>query len=316
MLVHTAVKVAFVAASVIALGGVSTAAYAADPVGLPAGDAIYQANYNSDPTELWTTASDGTATVIGSSTTGVSQVVDGAWNPVTDRSYLIGNGYDGPCELWEVDVTTGAFTFIATITGDDGNTFNCDAFDIGPDGTAWVTMYDGGNSGVLAKLNLTDGTTSEPVVVTGLGNAISWIVIQPSTGVMFLGTFNTDLYTVDPSTGSTTYVETATVEGGTSTYDAAFDSNGRLWVTGWPDFTELYSADVADFAASFVNQGAIEVEGSGGSTGTDSLWIARAPVSAPALAATGLDATVPLAAGLALMILGAAALVVRRTRRA
>ena len=310
---HTAAKVALVAASVIALGGVSTAAYAADPVDLPAGDVIYQANYNSDPTALWTTASDGTATAIGSSTTGVSQVVDGAWNPVTNRSYLIGNGYDGPCELWEVDVATGALTLIATITGDDGDTFNCDAFDIAPDGTAWVTMYDGGNSGVLAKLDLTDGTTSEPVALTGLNSSLSWIVIQPSTGVMFIGTFALELYTVDPSTGAATLV--ASADAGVTTYDAAFDSNGRLWITAWPGIgTVLYSADVADFGASLVEQGPITVDGSSTSTGTDSLWIARAP--APALAATGLDATVPLVAGLGLMMLGAAALVVRRTRRA
>lgn len=311
---HTAAKVALVAASVIALGGVSTAAYAADPVSLPAGDTIYQANYSSDPTLLWTTASDGTATVVGTSTTAIVDVVDGAWNPVTNRSYLIGNGYEGPCELWEVDVTTGALTLVATITGDDGPTFNCDAFDIGPDGTAWVSMYDADGSGVLAKLNLTDGTTSDPVAVSGLSGNLSWIVIQPSTGVMFVGTFEADLYTVDPATGVLTHVEAASLGGETATYDAAFDSNGRLWITGWPDSTELYSADVADFGASTVSQGAILIDGSSTETGTDSLWIVRGP--APALAATGVDATLPLVGGLGLLVLGAGALVIRRTRRA
>lgn len=314
---HSAAKVALVAASVVALASVSTAAHAADPVDLPAGDAIYQANYSTDPTALWTTASNGTATVIGTPSTFIPEVVDGAWNPVTNRSYLIGDGYSGPCELWEANLTTGALTFVAVITGGNGPTYNCDAFDVAPDGTAWVTMYDDfvdtSYTGVLAKLNLSDGTTSDPVTITGVVGGISWIVVQPSTGVMFLGSFGGDLYTVNTTTGAITPVDSVVTDA--SLYDAAFDSSGRLWITGWPDYTELYSANVADFATSFVSQGPITIGGSGNDTGTDSLWIVRGPAPA-VLAATGVDATVPLIGGFALLMLGAAALGIRRSRRA
>ena len=309
---HTAAKFALVAASVVALSGISTAAYAAAPVDLPAGDTIYQVNYSADPAAVWTTASDGAATVIGTPSTSLDQVVDGAWNPATNRAYIIVNGYSGPCELWEVALTTGDVTFVATITGDNGDTFNCDAFDIAPDGTAWVTMYDG-DTPTLAKLNLTDGTTTEAVPITNNPSTISWIVIQPSTGVLYLGSFAADLYTIDPTTGVATFVESASV--GDSVYDAAFDSAGRLWLTSWPDNTELLSADVADFAASIVSQGPITVGGSGEDTGTDSIMIVRGPAPA-ALASTGLDATMPLIAGLGLLVLGAGALAIRRTRRA
>jgi LPXTG-motif cell wall-anchored protein len=309
--VHIAAKFALVAASVVALSGVSTAAYAAAPVDLPAGDTIYQVNYNGDPAAVWTTASDGTATVIGTPSTTLEQVVDGAWNPATNRAYIIVNGYEGPCELWEVALATGDVTFVATITGGNGDTFNCDAFDIAPDGTAWVTMYDG-DTPTLAKLNLADGTTTDAVAITG-ASEISWIVIHPTTGVVYLGSFAADLYTIDPTTGVATFVESASV--GDSVYDAAFDSAGRLWLTSWPDNTELLSADVADFAASIVSQGFITVGGSGDNTGTDSLMIVRGPAPA-VLASTGLDATMPLVAGLGLLVLGAGALAIRRTRHA
>lgn len=312
----TLTKTALIAVSVAALGSFSTAAYAAgEPATLPAGDTIYQASYSDEPIALWTTASDGTATLVGTPVTeDLFEVTDGAWNPVTGTAYIVGNGYEGPCELWSADLTTGAFTYIADITGDDGPTFNCDAFDIGPDGTAWVTMYDEGNTGVLTKLNLTDGTTTEPVALSGLDQGPSWIVVQPSTGVLFLGDWDTNLYTVNTTTGAATVVS-APIDL-SSTYDAAFDSAGRLWITSWPDQTRLLSADVADFSGTIVEQGDIQIDGSGDDTGTDSLWIVRAPAPAPALADTGVDATLPLIAGLGLLLVGGIALVARRTRRA
>ncbi|MEQ1735252.1 MAG: hypothetical protein ABL886_02330 [Rhodoglobus sp.] len=309
------VKVALVAAVITALGAMSTAAHAAGPVALPAGDTIYQANYSDDPAALWTTASDGTATVIGTpATSGLSQVVDGAWNPSTGKSYVIGNGYDGPCELWEANLTTGQFTLIAAITGDEGDTYNCDAFDIAPDGTAWVSLYDSGTDGYLAQLNLTDGTTSAAVPFSGLGNGVTWIAIQPSTGVVFLGDWDNALYTVDTATGAATIVDSSSTYGA-SIYDAAFDSTGRLWLTGWPETTELLSADVANFGASLVVQGAILVGGDGDVTGTDSLWIVRGPAPA-ALASTGVDSSIVLAGGFSMLVLGFGAIALRRSRRA
>lgn len=247
----------------------------------------------------------------------IPSVTDGAWDPVTGKSYIIGNGYEGPCELWEADTTTGTFTYLFDIVFSvEEPTYDCDAFDIAPDGTAWVTLFDGE---ILTKLNLADGTTSDGVPISDTAG-VSWIAVQPSTGVVYLGDWSDDLYTIDPATGATTLVAAWPNNDGPGWYDAAFDSNGRLWITGWPEGdTFLYSADVADFANTFVVQGPIQIEGSSADTGTDSLWITRGgpdPVVEPALAATGLETAGALGAGLALLVLGAGAFAVARTRRA
>ena len=312
----TLTKTAIAAIAIAALASVSTAAYAADPVDLPAGDVIYQGSYSGEPALLWSTAADGSATLIGTpETTGLDDSTDGAWDPTTGKSYVIGNGYDGPCELWEADVATGQFTYLFDITvpNPEEPTADCDAFDIAPDGTAWVTLFAGE---VIAKLNLTDGTTSAHVEIQGEFAGVSWIAVQPSTGTVYLGDFSTEVYTIDPATGVLTFVGDAddAVEG--TWYDAAFDTSGRLWITTWPEDTALYSTDVADFVANVAFQGIIDGDFP---TGTDSIWIPRAPVVAPVepvLAATGLETTGALGAGLALLVLGAGAFVVARTRRA
>ena len=312
----TLTKAAIAAITIAGLGSISTVAYAADPVDLPVGDIIYQGSYDLDPSALWSTAADGSATLIGTpETTGLEDSTDGAWDPTTGKSYVVGNGYDGPCELWAADVTTGQFTYLFDITVPDPEvpTENCDAFDIAPDGTAWITLFAGQ---AIAKLNLTDGTTSDHVEILGEYGGVSWIAVQPTTGTVFLGDFSTDAYTIDPATGVLTVVGDAddAVEG--TWYDAAFDSAGRLWITSWPEDTALYSTDVADFVANIAFQGLIDGDFP---TGTDSIWIPRAPVVAPvepALAATGLETTGALGAGLALLVLGAGAFVVARTRRA
>ncbi len=313
-IVKTLTKTAIAAVSVAALCGVSTAAYAATAANLALADVMYQSSYSDEPAALWTTASNGAATVVGvPATIDLFDNVDGAWNPTDGSSYVIGNGYEGPCELWSANTTTGQFELVAVITGDAGDTFDCDAFDIAVDGTAWVTMYDT-ESPTLAKLNLTDGTTSDAVSLTGDFERVSWLAIQPSTGTFFLGDFSGNVSTVDPTTGVTT-AYAATPDNENSFYDAAFDSNGRLWITGWPDNTELYSTDIADYTASFVSQGAILIDGSGDLTGTDSLWIARGGADpAPALAATGIDAGSTLIAGLLVLLVGAGAIVVTRRR--
>jgi len=328
--VKTLTKTAFVALTIAALGTVSSAAYAAsDPAVLPEGDVIYQASYFDEPTLLWTTASDASATVVGTPAPGPQDVTDGAWDPSTGKSYVIGNGYDGPCEIWEANTTTGTFEFITDIDGYGEISADCDAFDIAPDGTAWVTIYNGD---YLAKVNLLDGTLSGVVEISGLHQGVSWITVQPSTGVVFVGDWNEDLFTIEPTTGALTIVSEAINESADlDWYDAAFDSNGRLWITGWPDGTALFSADVADFVGTVALQGWITIAGEGegeeADSGTDSLWIDRgfeapvAPVTPvepakPVLAATGFDSAGVLGAGAALLMLGFGAFAVARVRRA
>lgn len=314
-----------VLAAVGALACVGSAASAAPlAVTLPATDLIYQGNYDKSPSQMWTTASNGAAAVIGTpATTGLSQSTDGAWDPSTGKSYVIGNGYDGPCELWGADTTTGQFTFIANITASGGPSNNCDAFDIAPDGTAWITIYDTNTpSGSLAKLNLTDGTTTDLVALSGLTTAApTFIAIQPTSGVMYLSDWSSNVFTVDTATGALTPFADGSGYEGPTPYDAAFDSAGRLWITTWGQTPALYSTDIADYANSMVLQGSILLPGdpNGETTGTDSLWIDRGVVAAvpvvPALASTGIDTTGPLGAGLGLLVLGFGAFALRRTRR-
>ena len=324
ILVKTFIKVAVGASAIAALSFGPAAAFAVSGATLPAGNTIYQANYSENPSALWSTAADGTATVIGTpATTGIGSTTDGAYNIATGKSYVVCKGYDGPCTLWEADVTTGQFTRIARITGDAGDTYNCDAFDIAPDGTAWITMYREDaptNTGTLAQLDLTDGTTSNAVSITGMRDGISWIAIHPTSGVVYAGDFRQNTFTLNAATGALSLISLGTDLGlgkGYNIYDAAFDSAGILWLTAWDDDTELFSADVTDFAATFSSQGMIQIEGSGSNTGTDSLWIARSGVTpAPELASTGVDVAAPLALGFGILGLGLTAFSIRRARRA
>ncbi len=323
----TLTKTALVAISIAALGTVSTAAYAAsDPAALPEGDVIYQASYSDEPTLLWTTAADASATVVGTPAPGPEDVTDGAWDPTTGKSYVIGNGYEGPCEIWEANTTTGTFEYIADIItpGDPSN--DCDSFDIAPDGTAWITFFNGD---FLGKVDLATGAVTDAVEITGDNDGASWIAIQPTTGVVFLGDWDENLFTIDPTTGVVTLVVADESEGYISWYDAAFDSDGLLWITGWPDGTVLFTADVANFSSTLNLQGWITIDGDDDDTGTDSLWIDRGfvpPVSPvtpvvpepakPVLAATGLDTAGALGAGAALVLLGFGAFAMARLRRA
>jgi len=320
--VKTFIKVAIGASTIAALSFGPSAAFAVSGATLPAGETIYQANYSENPSALWSTAADGTATVIGTpATSGIGDTTDGAYNAATGKSYVVGKGYDGPCTLWEADVTTGQFTRIARITGAEGDTHDCDAFDIAPDGTAWITMYDeqaSTNTGTLAQLNLTDGTTSNAVSITGMRDGISWIAIHPTSGVVYAGDFRKNLFTLNAETGALSIVALGAdldLAKGYNIYDAAFDSAGLLWLTAWDEGTELFTADVSDFAATLSSQGMIQIEGSGANTGTDSLWITHA-VAVPELASTGFDASAPLTFGFGILGLGMATFMIRRARRA
>lgn len=316
---------AVLAAGALVLGGSSAALALTTP---PSGDSFYSAGYWAEEGEgPWSSAfwqvhpgDPTTLTTIQATHDDPQSITDGAYDASTGRSYVIGYGYGPECQLWSVDVATGAYTLVAPIT-QDHNVLDdvpapseyCNAFDILDDGTAYVTIF-----GVeLYRLDLTTGKATYIADVTDsrypeTGISLSVISIQPSTGIAYAIDFNGFVYTLDLVTGVATYL--INPSGLVTSFDADFDSAGTWWVTVWSEST----ANLVSITDPAHAEDTMEAGDPVAGWATDSLWIVPAAVvddddeAAPSLADTGTE-PLPLALGaLALLIAGAGIVVLRR----
>ncbi|MBB5632183.1 hypothetical protein BKA04_000406 [Cryobacterium mesophilum] len=298
----------------------------------PDGDSFYSAGYwdtengGGISSAFWQVhpGSPSTLTVIQATHDDPQMITDGAYDANAGKSYVIGYGYGPECQLWSVDITTGAYTLIGPITqdhnADEGGpepSTSCNAFDILDAGTAYITIF----GTELYRLDLTTGAATyiadvvdSRFIDTGL--ALSVISEQPGTGTVYAIDFNGFVYTLDLTTGVATYL--INPSGLWNSFDADFDSAGTWWVTVWDDdAARLVSITDPAHAADSLEAGD-PVEG----WFTDSLWIIPAPAvddggddEVPALANTG-TSPLPLAFGALLLLLAGTGVVVLRPRRA
>jgi hypothetical protein len=317
------ITAAVAAAGALALSGSSIAFAVATP---PAGDTFYSAGYDEGgegSTAFWRVhpGEPGTLTVIQATHDDPEMITDGAYDASTGRSYLLAHGYEPECELWSVDVATGAYTLVGPITQDhemDGPeprlSEDCNAFDILDDGTAYVTIFDVH----LYQLDLTTGAATfvaDTMDDEDSSVNLSAIATQSSTGISYGIDRSGNVYTVDLGTGGSTFlINSGDLE---PAFDADFDSAGLLWVTSWLDLgipARLTSiSDLNDIAGSLEST---DIAG----WATDALWIVPGAVDdddeeAPVLANTG-AAPLPLALGALILLLTGTGIVVLRRRTA
>ena len=304
----------------VALGAlVGSIAFAspASAATLPADDEMYSVEYVNNPNDLlmWR-VSPGVPTTIaevaGSPVPGPVEITDSAYDPTTKTAYVIGSGYTTPCSLWSVTTAPAALTYIADVTVDGTEPVapTCSAFDILPDGTAYVVVDDS----FLATINLATGIVTTVAELTSEDEPfvdISWIKYDAITDTSFAMDYDGVLFELNLTTGVLTFIAEFDLAGAGS-YDADIDSAGTLWFQAWNQFVGLWSFDPANPAATLTSEGG-EVEG----WESDSLWIVPAAAVAvepkPELAATGASDVAAIAVGsLTLFALGALLFLRRR----
>lgn len=314
------------ATGAIVLGTSSAALALATP---PDGDTFYSAGYwesgDESPVSAFWQVNPGdptTLTVVQATHDDPQSITDGAYDASTGRSYVIGYGYGPECQLWSVDVATGAYTLVAPITQDHEVlesepvlSDNCNAFDILDDGTAYVTIFED----ELYRLDLTTGAATFVADVADsrypeTGLTLSVISTQPSTGIAYAIDWNGFVYTLDLATGVATYL--INPSGLWGSYDADFDNAGTWWVAVW-DTNDVRLVSITDPAHA---EDTMDASDPVAGWATDSLWIIPAAVDddgdeEPALANTGAT-PVPLALGAFLLLLVGTGIVALRRRAA
>jgi LPXTG-motif cell wall-anchored protein len=246
---------------------------------LPPGSTLYVIGENA----VYTSTSDGSLTLLGN-LPDLNNVYGADWDATTGVAYFFTSGL--ACDLYRLDVTTGAATFVAELEFD-----NCDALDVAADGTLRIAD----DSGTISTVDKTDGTTISDITVDP---QVGWISQAPS-GAFYIGDYSGFLYTLDPNTGDTVQIAhpTGYIE------SADFDTDGTLWMSVELAFCQgLASLSLADPEESFTPQGEFGEDKNTCVQGYALFVVPGDP--APALPATGPDNVIaPLAlAGLVLVL--------------
>lgn len=283
---------------------VMVGAVPANAATLPDGDILY---VYAEDAGLFTSTDTGALTSVG----GGADL--GAWgadyDPVTGLAYFFDDD-ENPCDLYSLDLETGVETLIGPITDGVTEYANCDGFDISASGDIWLTGFPN----ELLRVSPVDASVLEVGNVTGMVDEIAFIATDPTTGILYAGDYDSDIYTIDTVTWAATLVaDTDYIQSGD------FDSVGTFWYQGAGVECQngLYSFDPADVDGTALFQGDL-LEG-------DSCIDAYAvfvgpeiedevePVepAAPTLPATGADGQWFMAA-IAVLILGLG-LAMRRT---
>ncbi len=312
--------IALTAAATLGLLGLGAAPASADPRPLPVGDSLYGIAcpyYSSDSAEypnmqligLDSITAEGT--LIGGGTPALTDANcggQGAWNPVTATAYAIAFDFDGAADpaLVTIDTTTGVSTFVAAFH-EGVDPVYITAIAISTTGAAYAS-----GQGTLFKLDL----STAGLIEVGPTSDDYAMAFDPSSGVLYTLDSGGELSTIDPATGVQTSVGPV---GASGNYSLVIDTSGILWFgsdinLGGSDWeVDLYSADPDDLANTLEFSGRITI-------GEASPYVEALLLVYPAtpqLAATG-STVEPLTLGLAMLLLvgGAAAVVIRRTRRA
>lgn len=186
--------------------------------------------------------SSGAVTLIGDGPE--SSVAGLEYDPSTATLYAV--GYTDDASLWSLDPETGVATAV------------------GSTGVGWVTglamdgagtlygVHDGAASSTLVTLSKKTGTatTVAPVVDVDTDDTIriGALAFDPTSGVLYGGGYDGNVWTIDPATGSAILVGSAGVPDG-QLYGFAFSSDGTLFAS---DFGSLYTIDLATGAATQV----------------------------------------------------------------
>jgi len=231
-----------------------------------------------------------------------------AYNAVDGLMYVADSGNN---ELEVFDPEAQTLTFV------DEFSAGClvAALAIDASGNAWV--YDN-SSETLRPVNLEDATCGTGVGVSDGGGAHVFFAMAFAPNGTLYGISGDDgtIGTINTTTGAFTQVGSSAMAGADGD-DLKFDSTGTAWVLDWSNNSELYSADIANYAGTADPSGQLTYGGS------DFYASAIAVLPAPEdpeteteeLADTGADEVARVAIGVAaagLIALGAAVRIVRR----
>jgi len=191
----------------------------------------------------------------------------------------------------------------------EGEGFALDSLTITKSGQAFGTL-----SNQLYSLALTTGVISHLGVLPGIDENIYGMATNPVNGLIYGIEEEGDIFTIDPVGLTATAVGTFTQAKVQYIWGLDIDSAGVLWIVtdqseeGAPSTVPgLWSVETSDVNATALESGWIR-EG-----GTEYFYTFTALIThAPALAATGFDATPLLAGAAALGIAGIVLVAVRR----
>jgi hypothetical protein len=182
--------------------------------------------------------SSGGATSSGGSTAGVdAAVTSDAGVDGSSNSNLVLYAMSQNNEFGTVDVTTGVFTQVGTLSIQSGSFGDLARL---PGGMLYGEQ---GNQDLV----IVDPVTVTSTVVGNTGNSIYAIKFRHD-GVLF-GASHTDLYTIDTVTANATHVGTFGVPS-SSYWDLAFDDQGNLFLT--QSSGSLYKVDTITGVATVV----------------------------------------------------------------
>ena len=237
-----------------------------------------------------------------------------AYNPATGVSYYI--QWQEETALAIIDVATGASTTVDRFYWDNGEFpeyITPDAMAIGGDGAAYVI-----DAGSLYSLDLETAYVDYIGAPGGLDiYSFAWDSV---TDAFYVITTDWDVYEIDVTDGTTTFVGTLgfTGDGLYGVYSLQFDKAGTLWIELDVDYEVWEGGSSTLWSATFATLDAPVLSGyfTDDPFYTQSLLIIPGQ---PKLAATGADtaSALPWAlGGVALLALGGLALVATARRRA
>ena len=252
---------ALIVAAAIALTApvAATAGATVSPRTLPAGQAMFALSCDSGVSDLHSVdAATAVSTQVGTGTP-TADFCSGqpAWDPVTKTAYFV-DWSSSLDSLSTMNISTGVRTVVAPFTLGGGPGY-ADAIAISPTGVAYATK-----GARLYSLNLTDAKLA--LIGTGEHENLYGFAFNPA-GVLYGLDYNSNLYTVNTSSGESTLVTTLSFPSGEESVNSLgiqFDSSGILWVantsTG-PGRAVLWSVDLTadDPSASAVPSGAFIV---------------------------------------------------------
>lgn len=296
------------AAAAVAVGLSVALVAPASAAELPTTDGLYVLSCDNTPNPLGVFSvdpTDATATAVGDGTPSDGGCFyNAAFDASTGITYAIVSTSEGYA-LVTVDMTTGVSSPIAPFTIDGADTY-VDSMAIGGDGSAYAWVDE-----ELFSLDLATGALSL-LHEFELGNYFYGFSWDPVVGD-FVGIFDDGrIYAIDPAALTVELIGDVGLDS-YSTWGVQVDSAGLIWVLGVPFSTDtayLWTVSRADVTTP-TEVGQVLIGGEG-EFYSFVVTLTRAVSPAPALAATGVDATAPLTAGALLLVLGAGLLLFRR----
>ena len=200
-----------------------------------------------------------------------------------NKAYFVTYG-NVPGALWEVDLNTGAFSYIAdttsTVNGAALDVGNITAFDLGNNGEAWIAADNFG----FGKVDLATGEVTLLIDDFTFPWRIHALATSPD-GQLYAFDQTLSYYTIDPVASPATITRVGST--GVSVKAADFDADGTvLMQTYGGQLSKLTLADgttnvlftMSDNGASIGSEGFAVGGPTDGQTLTEALAVAQAPV--------------------------------------